>query len=1545
MPDLYPSMTALKAATVEGVDWQIVTVSNPKSSTIVTAIHGGGIEIGTSELAMLVQEQGNYNTFRFEGLRSSNNSELHVTSTNYDDPTILSMLPNMERNISIHGAAGTTPVVYIGGLDYALRNAIWEELTKRGIAAEVPPAGIVGEEPLNVSNRSKTGKAVQLELTTAMRQSFFVNGDWSRSARTNRNNWTQVIYDFADAILTAIANSYSSYKMDSKTTYKMDFYGNLDYGKRSKAELSEDNKNYADNLKSQTDQEIQAVQQDLDDLNLYVDGSFQDGVIEQAEAKAIEKYLNDLNARKMDSDQRYNEVFNNTLLTGTPKTNLSSAKTAFNTAHTNLINSINTAITDGKTTSAEKADVDAKFVTYRTELGDLAVAFEEAIDAIAQAKSDAAETNAKNYADTLKTAIDSDISGVSQDVTDLNNYVDGSFRDGVVDESESIATSKLIKDLESTKAQLDQRYSQIYSNVLLTGTPKSNLSTAKTNFDTAHTNLINSINAAISDNVITSTEQTDIDSKFTSYKTELGDLATAFEAAIDAIAQQKADDAEQNAKDHADTNDTNLRTNLRLTAPLPTDITMDGNGITAGANQATSYARLDYRGLYIYGGAIQIDGGLPDGQISSASNWNSKETPSGAQAKADAAAKLAAGTGAHFYARQPLPLDSGTGNYANYDHSLTMQVTENIHLGSVSVYTDTAGTTGTIQLTLSDGTVLQTWNVTLPAVGENVISLDVLLKKDVGTYKLFGNFSGNTWRTTSGTTFPYDSGSFQITGTSSGTGYWYHFYNFSVGGQGVKGDIPSGVTVDGEFIETTTGAQAKIDAVQIGGRNIAKGTNFTSTTGYRLWGVGTLSAVTTDTYVGFNYIKQETRDASNNQLVVANNTAIGIRNIDAPFEVVGGKKYTVSMYVAASELGKMLDYIYLMHGDGGSNYSLPTIDMSTFPVVTPAYSGAPSIYDFHEVTFTFTADRSDKNAYMLIGGRTKRDLNGTDGYAWIRIGKLKVEQGTKRTDWTKAPEDIDQQIEDVDTQVREDLRLTAPLPTSLTMDGNGITASTSGTGYARLDYRGLYIYGGAIQIDGGLPDSEIASGTTWNNKTTLLDGTGLYTGTITFDQAEGGTLTLGGPSNGNGVMQVLDETGEVIADLDAGQGGFSSLYVANLDAPNVLGYSDENFNFYVSDRLLAYTGAIDPDDSNDGTGWTKPLRTVTEALRRIPKYYDGTATITIAYDSILYEDIKVKGFLGSGTIKIITSGSGVKLNGVVSFSGNLCDIYFQDMLVNGPSGSYAVLAVTQSSYVILSNLDVYGNTSDRGIDVRENSYSQIENCEVYNVADGICSRYGASAWVYNCKGLATANGLRAYGGDITGYGTAPAGPDSTKNATAQYGGTISSHTADSGAATPPAPPETTSTWSSTGGDSWRDNFGGQWYGQNEVVQGYWGGYGVYEGLWIFGSSPSTAVTGKTIKSMRLKVTRKSAGGNSGAVTCYFRPHTYTSIPAGDPTFLNASTTATFKWGESKWITIPSSFYSYFQSGSAKGVGIYIESTSGSYYAKFTTSATLEITYA
>lgn len=309
---------------------------------------------------------------------------------------------------------------------------------------------------------------------------------------------------------------------------------------------------YADGLKAEIDQEIGDIQQSITNLDTYVDGAFSDGVIQQAEAKAIEKYINQLNVEKGDIDNKYTAIYTNSDLSGAPKTNLSSAKTAYNTAHTNLINSINAAIADGKTTSTEKTDVDTKFTAYNNALKTLSTRFEEAITAIAQSKSNTAEANAKGYADSLKATIDGEISDVNTAINDLDTYVDSSFKDGVIQEAEAKAIEKYLNQLSTEKADIDARYTDVYGNPLLIGTPKTDLSSKKSAYNTAHTNLINSINTAIADGKTTATEKADVDAKFTAYKTALSNLSTSFEKAIDAIAQAKANDAQANAINYTD---------------------------------------------------------------------------------------------------------------------------------------------------------------------------------------------------------------------------------------------------------------------------------------------------------------------------------------------------------------------------------------------------------------------------------------------------------------------------------------------------------------------------------------------------------------------------------------------------------------------------------------------------------------------------------------------------------------------------------------------------------------------------------------------------------------------------------------------------------------------------------------------------------------------------------------------------------------------------------------------------------------------------------
>ena len=204
--DYYKSMTELYNDTTEGIDWKKDT-RNVGKSVLIVAPHGGNLEQGTSELTKLVANNGDFDYFSFEAIRPSNNTQLHVTSTNYDDATLHDMIQDRTATISIHGARGEEQLVYLGGYQSSLRDAIQSQLELKGFIVKIPPKYLGGLSNNNFINKVEESTGVQLELTTALRKAFFKNEDTSTVSRKNRK-LTTTMYDFVEALNAAIKQVY-----------------------------------------------------------------------------------------------------------------------------------------------------------------------------------------------------------------------------------------------------------------------------------------------------------------------------------------------------------------------------------------------------------------------------------------------------------------------------------------------------------------------------------------------------------------------------------------------------------------------------------------------------------------------------------------------------------------------------------------------------------------------------------------------------------------------------------------------------------------------------------------------------------------------------------------------------------------------------------------------------------------------------------------------------------------------------------------------------------------------------------------------------------------------------------------------------------------------------------------------------------------------------------------------------------------------------------------------------------------------------------------
>ena len=203
--DYYRSMTDLLHDTQEGKDWTKES-TNRHSNVLIFAPHGGSIEKGTTELTKAIANKGNYDYYAFNGTRNKNNSQLHVTSTNYNDPDLINRNYNKDVSISIHGAgqAQGKNTVLIGGRDEQLIQLISKELSAFKFNVQRSLGHLAGIDTNNVVNYNKKGQGVQLELTPDLRKSFFSNGDDSSKARKDEKNWTSTMDHFATAINNAI---------------------------------------------------------------------------------------------------------------------------------------------------------------------------------------------------------------------------------------------------------------------------------------------------------------------------------------------------------------------------------------------------------------------------------------------------------------------------------------------------------------------------------------------------------------------------------------------------------------------------------------------------------------------------------------------------------------------------------------------------------------------------------------------------------------------------------------------------------------------------------------------------------------------------------------------------------------------------------------------------------------------------------------------------------------------------------------------------------------------------------------------------------------------------------------------------------------------------------------------------------------------------------------------------------------------------------------------------------------------------------------------
>ena len=176
MPDFYSNSQVLQLHEQEGQDYRI-NASHNWHQVLIIVPHGGKIESYTSQITKWIAAE-DFAWYCFEGLKDLDNRKLHITSHNFDEPTVLQAIQDARTVLTIHGLKNSIDeFLMIGGLDTASGSELRVALQHQGFIVRDIEQGYGGVRATNICNRRCTGKGVQLEISFALRKRIFEDAE------------------------------------------------------------------------------------------------------------------------------------------------------------------------------------------------------------------------------------------------------------------------------------------------------------------------------------------------------------------------------------------------------------------------------------------------------------------------------------------------------------------------------------------------------------------------------------------------------------------------------------------------------------------------------------------------------------------------------------------------------------------------------------------------------------------------------------------------------------------------------------------------------------------------------------------------------------------------------------------------------------------------------------------------------------------------------------------------------------------------------------------------------------------------------------------------------------------------------------------------------------------------------------------------------------------------------------------------------------------------------------------------------------------------
>lgn len=453
------------------------------------------------------------------------------------------------------------------------------------------------------------------------------------------------------------------------------------------------------------------------------------------------------------------------------------------------------------------------------------------------------------------------------------------------------------------------------------------------------------------------------------------------------------------------------------------------------------------------------------------------------------------------------------------------------------------------------------------------------------------------------------------------------------------------------------------------------------------------------------------------------------------------------------------------------------------------------------------------------------------------------------------------------------------------------------------------------------------------------------------------TERLTDPVYQNGTMIVKNSAGAEVMQLTGDKGGFDSLFIGEVSGNNVV---TKNFkgetNYYID--------PINGSDINDGLDPTRPLLSIQTAINRLNIFNNDIIYLRVLGEGITWtESISLEGFMGSGKIAL-EFGKRNTMRGEIYVGFCQCEVNISTLQgsytstaatgadraqISEISGDIAPVYAYGSNFVYVTDMILNANNLHSYGIYANRSYIRQAYLEVYNATYACCcAAYGATVDVVDCAGSAP-RGLYLYrsafaAGSSRGYWGTLASSHIVASQGA-YCGASWTYTIGSikpvyaGSKITSWTPNDTGSWWKSGG--WASNY--IYQGKRPTETPIW--YGVaFFNTRDFSALKNPDLSNRPITKVRLKLKRSNNTGTNNAKQPRIFYNAQTSKGSTIATLKNGFQTGiSFNWGETRWINLPTTFGTAFQSGAAKSIVLY-DGSNTSDYMRFETAVTLEITH-